>query len=158
MGLFDFFNREYSQYKKIYKHVNNLTATDDKYRRASQTLNGFFQATLMIPTMRDKKLFQKKEKMDVLIPYFSGAVFLVSRAVDLPDNEETDIFIIFFLVLWLCDGDYKKMKEMGDKYLEIPFNNKYKEIFDKGLHDVNDMLNQAEEPDKLFLRLSKLLQ
>ncbi len=157
MGFFDFFNSEYSQYKKVYKHVNNLTSTDDRYRRASQTLNGFFQGSLMIPMMRDKKLFQKKEKMDVFIPYFSGAVSLVSRAVNLPENEETDIFVMFFLVLWLCDSDYKRMKEMGDKYLEIAFNSKYQELFEKGSKDVNDMLNQAEEPSKIFLRLNKLL-
>jgi hypothetical protein len=156
VGLFDFFNSEYSQYKKIYNHVNNLTVTDDRYRRASQALCGFFQGSLMMPRIIDKKLFQKKEKMNVFIPYFSGATSLVGRAVKLNDDE-IDVFVIFFLVLWLCDGDYKRMKEMGNEYLSVGFSKEKEVLWEKGSKDANDMLNEAEEPSKLFLRLNKLL-
>ena len=156
MGFFDFFNSEYSLSKKIYRHVNNLTATDDRYRRASQVLIAFSEGSLMMPRMIDKNLFQKKEKMNILIPYFSGATSLVGRAVELNDNE-IDIFVIFFLVVCLCDGDYKRMKEIGDEYLSIGFSKEKEVLWEKGSNDVNDLLNQAEKPSKLFLRLNKLL-
>lgn len=156
MGFFDFFNSEYRQYKKIYDHINNLPAIDERYKKGTSVLNKYYQASLMFPLMRDKRLFQNKEKMQVLIPYFSGVGSLVGRAVKLNDDE-LDMFVIFFLVLWLCDGDYRRMKEMGDEYLAVGFSKEKEALWEQGANDVNDILNQTGDSDKIFMRLNKLL-
>jgi hypothetical protein len=156
MGLFDLFNSEYRANKKIYNHINQLPAHNEKYKKAFTSLNAFAMSQLMLPQMSDHQLFRNQTKIKKMIAFFGGASDYVSQIMGLSDDEAIP-FITFFLVLTIYDGNYKKMGEVMDVFLRMPHDSKYSELMTAGATAYQDMFKENADSTEISLRLKKIL-
>lgn len=92
-----------------------------------------------------------------MIAFFGGASDYVSQQMNLNDDEAIP-FITFFLVLTIYDGNYKKMGEVGNEFMNMACDNKYIDLMMQGAQTYQDIFKEDVDRTEISFRLKKILE